>query len=73
MPDPNTVAGLFTKPFTTVAGLPTASLLQGTIRWVSDLANNPASSSGIIATGGGTTAGRVLSDGTNWRVYGWTV
>jgi hypothetical protein len=71
--DPHVVStGLFTKTVYTVATLPPVAENQGTIRWVSDLANNPASNSGQVATGGGTTQGRVASDGTNWRIYGWT-
>lgn len=66
------VRGLVTKTLWTVATLPPVAENQGTIRWVSDLSTNPATTSGQIAAGGGTTQGRVLSDGTNWRVYGWT-
>lgn len=65
--------GLFTKLIFTVATLPPVAENQGTIRWVNDLTVNPAANSGMVAVGGGTTQGRVISDGTNWRVYGWTV
>jgi hypothetical protein len=64
--------GLYTKPIFAVAGLPGVAECQGRILWVSDLTTNPASTSGQVAVGGGTTQGRVVSDGTNWRVYGWT-
>jgi len=77
MPLPNShddqiVIGLYTKPVYTVAALPSVSVNQGRVQWVSDLTANPAVASGQVATGGGTTLGRVVSDGTNWRVYGWT-
>lgn len=66
------VTGAFTKPIYTVGTLPSVSENQGRVQWVTDLADNPASASGKVATGGGTTLGRVVSDGSNWRVYGWT-
>ena len=74
MPDPFTVSGLFVKPIYAVAALPSAATYQGSVMWVNDLANtdNPAVATGKIAAGGGTTAGRVRSDGTVWRVYGWS-
>jgi len=78
MPLPNSrdeqvvTAGLYTKPIYTYATLPSVSVNQGRVLWLSDLSTNPASTSGQVAAGGGTTLGRVVSDGTNWRVYGWT-
>lgn len=70
--DAQIVAGLYTKPIYTVATLPPVAENQGRVHWVSDLTTNPAATSGQVAVGGGTTAGRVESDGTNYRVYGWS-
>ena len=73
MPDPHTVAGAFTQTYYTVTSLPAASTMQGEELWVTDANVNPAIGSGGIATGGGTNRTRVQSDGTNWRIAGWTV
>lgn len=54
----------------TVATLPPASNLPGTILLVNDAIQNPASNSGVVVAGGGTTRTRVLSDGSSWRVFG---
>jgi len=54
----------------TVATLPPAAGLPGTILLVSDATQNPSNNSGVVATGGGTTRTRVLSDGSSWRVFG---
>lgn len=61
--------GLRTKTIYTVATLPTAAARQGAILWISDsdAACNVAFNK--IAVGGGTYAGRVRSDGTNWRLH----
>ncbi len=68
--DPNVVrGGVYTKPITTVTALPSAASVQGDIRWVSDLTTNPLTTMNLTATGGGTTRGRVISDGTNWKIY----
>lgn len=64
--------GLFTKTTYTVATLPSVAENVGRVHWVSDLLDNPATSSGKVVVGGGTTIGRACSDGTNWRIYGWT-
>lgn len=72
MPDPHTViTGAFTRTYYTVTSLPPAASMQGEVLYVTDLATNPLVSSGVVATGGGSTRGGVLSDGTNWRVYGY--
>lgn len=73
MPDPNTVSGAFTATYYTVTSLPPAASQQGNELWVTDASINPAIGSGGIATGGGTNRTRVQSDGTNWRIAGWTV
>jgi hypothetical protein len=65
-------SGLYTKPIFLVAALPATAECQGRILWVSDLTTNPAITSGQVAAGGGTTLGRVISDGSSWRVYGWS-
>ena len=67
--DPNVVAGSFTKTYYTVATLPAASTRQGGQETVTDLTVNPWTNHGEIAVGGGTTRGRVVSDGTNWRLH----
>lgn len=69
--DPNVVrGGAFTKSITTVTALPSAASAQGDIRWVNDLSTNPLTTAGLTATGGGSNAGRVISTGTIWKIYG---
>jgi hypothetical protein len=69
MPDPFTVAGLFTQPVYTVATLPAAAPWQGALRLVTDAASSPWTDHGKVATGGGTYRSRVISDGTVWRLH----
>ena len=69
MPDMNINTGLLTKPLYTVATLPSATGAYGQILWVSDLTVNPLVGAGQTAAGGGTTLGRVLSNGTAWKIY----
>jgi hypothetical protein len=71
MPDGQVNTGLFVKQVYTVATLPAASAQQGRVQWISDATKNPSYASGEIVAGGGTTATRVRSDGTTWRLYGW--
>jgi hypothetical protein len=59
--------GSFTKPIYTVTTAPAA---QGEVVWVSDLTTNPLTTAGLTATGGGTTRGRIIFDGTNKKIYG---
>lgn len=72
MSDINVVTtGSFTKPVTTVAALPTASADNaGDIRWVSDLNSSRDTTKGQTAAGGGTVQGRVVSNGSAWKIYG---
>lgn len=68
--DPNVVRnGLFTKTYYTVTSAGPAASFTGEIKWVTDLTTNPLTTAGLVATGGGTTAGRIISDGTNWRIH----
>lgn len=68
MPDPNTVVGLFTKPYYTVTSAPAN---VGEISWVTDLTTNPLTTAGLTATGGGTTRGRIIVDQAgNKKIYG---
>jgi hypothetical protein len=69
MPDPYTVAGLFTQPVYTVATLPPASSLQGALRLVIDADASPWTFHGEVAAGGGAIRSRVISDGTSWRLH----
>jgi hypothetical protein len=62
--------GVFTKSIGTVTALPPVASVQGTVFWVSDLSTNPLTTAGLTATGGGTTQGRVISDGTRYKIYG---
>lgn len=64
--------GLFTKTIYTFATLPPAANNQGCEQLISDATTNPATTSGQVAVGGGTTLTRVISDGTVWRIYGWS-
>lgn len=63
-------SGLYTKPIYTVTSAGPAAGFQGEIKWVTDLNSNPLTTAGQTATGGGINRGRIISDGTNWRVYG---
>ena len=67
--DPNVNTGLFTKTIYTVAPLPPAAMNQGDIRWISDSDAACNAAFNKIAVGSGTYAGRVRSDGTNWRLH----
>lgn len=69
MPDPHVNVGLYTRPTYLVASLPAAASNRGEILYVTDATDNPITNNGKVATGGGTTRGRVLSDGTVWRMY----
>lgn len=62
--------GVFTKAIGTVTAVGTATGRQGEIVWVNDLTENRNTDLGKTATGGGTFRGRILSDGTSWRVHG---
>lgn len=69
--DPNVVRnGVYTKPIYTVTSAGSAASQQGEIRWVSDLTTNPLTTAGLTATGGGTTRGEIISNGTAWKIYG---
>lgn len=69
--DPHVVrGGVFTKSITTVTAAGGAAAFQGCIKWVSDLTTNPLTTAGLTATGGGSTQGRIISDGTRWKIYG---
>jgi hypothetical protein len=71
MADPYTVTnGSFTKTYYTVTTLPAAASMQGGVEWVTDANSNAAVDPGEVVVGGGTTYARVLSDGTNWRLFG---
>lgn len=68
--DPNVNrTGLWTKPMYTVATLPAASTKQGSILYVTDANASPWTFHGQVAVGGGTIRGRVISDGTSWRLH----
>jgi hypothetical protein len=71
MPDPFTVTnGMYTKQMYTVTALPAAASCQGEVRWVSDMTENRNTDLGKTVSGGGSFKGRVISDGTNWKVHG---
>jgi len=70
--DAQTVVGLYTRPVFTFATLPSAAENVGRVLLINDMSTNPATTTGQVAVGAGTTQGRVLSDGTAWRIYGWT-
>lgn len=68
MPDPHiNNMGLRTRPIFTVATLPPAAASVNEILYVSDQSFNNTTS-GTIATGGGTFRMRVRSDGSQWRI-----
>lgn len=70
MPDPNTVTGLYTRTYYTVATLPAAASMDGAILYVTDSNANPMTAMGQVAAGGGTTLCRVKSANGSWRIDG---
>jgi len=68
--DPNVNLGLFTKTIYTVATLPAAAGAVGSIQWVSNSTVEGEINQGLIVVGGGTFKAKVISDGTNWRLFG---
>lgn len=63
-------AGLYTRTYYTVATLPAAASMSGKELFCTDLSVNPQTNTGLTAAGGGSTRGRVKSDGTAWRLAG---
>lgn len=61
--------GSFTRTTYTVATLPAASTKQGSILYVTDANASPWTFHGQVAVGGGTIRGRVISDGSSWRLH----
>lgn len=72
MPDMHVVAGAYTRPYYTLATLPSAIAQINEIQYILDSTLSEAAGTGSIAAGGGSTRARVLSDGVFWRLYGAT-
>jgi hypothetical protein len=60
---------VITKQYYTVTTLPAAAAHVGEVQWITDSDENDRIGRGKIAVGSGTHRARVLSDGTNWRLY----
>lgn len=68
--DPYVNTGLFTKTIYTLAALPAEAARLGGIEWISDSTVGGVIGKGLLAVGGGTYKCKVISDGTDWRIFG---